>query len=50
MSDCGQELCPMWDGDVCPCEVFGLDKDALPSHGIFTSVPRNHPDEESSDV
>lgn len=36
MSDCDQELCPMWDGDSCPCETFGLDKDDLPRDGVFT--------------
>lgn len=33
---CEQELCPMWDGDGCPCAAFGLDPDDLPTDGIFT--------------
>lgn len=35
MSNCDQELCPMWDGDGCPCAMFGLDKEDLPSDGVF---------------
>ena len=35
MSDCEQELCPMWDGDGCPCVTFGLDRDAPPTDGTF---------------
>ena len=34
--ECDQEMCPMWDGDGCPCERFGLDRDALPTDGTFT--------------
>jgi len=33
---CDQELCPMWDGDGCPCDRFGLDRDDLPISGVFT--------------
>lgn len=40
---CDQEMCPMWDGDTCPCERFGLDKDDLPTDGTFT-VPVYPPD------
>ena len=25
-NQCDQEMCPMWDGDTCPCERFGLDR------------------------
>lgn len=34
--DCDQEMCPMWDGDTCPCDTFGLDRGDLPANGIFT--------------
>lgn len=34
--DCRAEECPMWDGDTCPCETFGLDPDDLPASGVFT--------------
>lgn len=37
MSDCDAELCTMWDGEGCPCERFGLDKDDPPTDGIFTT-------------
>lgn len=36
MMECRMELCPMWDGEGCPCERFGLDRDDLPRHGTFT--------------
>jgi hypothetical protein len=26
----------MWDGDGCPCNTFGLDRDDLPNDGTFT--------------
>lgn len=26
----------MWDGDGCPCDTFDLDRDNLPTDGIFT--------------
>jgi hypothetical protein len=35
--DCDQELCPMWDGCGCPCATFGLDRDDLPTSGVFTA-------------
>ena len=35
-ADCRAEMCPMWDGDTCPCETFGLDPDDLPRGGVFT--------------
>lgn len=35
---CDQELCPMWDGDGCPCTAFGLDRNALPTDGVFTAT------------
>jgi len=35
---CEAEMCPMWDGDGCPCELFGFDPDNLPTSGIFTAV------------
>lgn len=43
---CRQELCPMWDGDTCPCETFGLDPDSPPRDGVFT-IERTEPDEAS---
>jgi hypothetical protein len=33
---CDQEMCPMWDGDGCPCDTFDLDRDDLPTSGVFT--------------
>ena len=33
---CKQELCPMWDGEGCPCDLLGLDPDDLPTDGVFT--------------
>lgn len=33
---CNAELCPMWDGDSCPCSTFGLDPEDLPRDGTFT--------------
>lgn len=44
--DCDAELCPMWNGEGCPCETFGLDKDDLPTDGVFTTEV---PDQEASD-
>ena len=35
-SDCDQEMCPMWDGDSCPCERFGLDRSDLSLSGTYT--------------
>ena len=35
---CNAELCPMWDGDGCPCATFGLDPDDAPTSGIFTAI------------
>ncbi|MBZ4497986.1 pilus assembly protein [Dermacoccus sp. Tok2021] len=37
---CRAELCPMWDGDTCPCETFGIDPDNPPRSGIFTTTAR----------
>lgn len=34
--DCNQEQCPMWDGHTCPCATFGLDKDDLPTSGVYS--------------
>lgn len=34
--DCRAEECPMWDGDTCPCDTFGLDPDDPPTRGVFT--------------
>lgn len=31
----------MWDGDTCPCETFGLDRDDLPRDGVFTTEVRD---------
>lgn len=40
--DCDQELCPMWDGEGCPCAVFRLDRDHLPERGVFSiEVPED---------
>lgn len=37
MSDaCKAELCPMWGGDDCLCDVFGLDLNNPPRNGTFT--------------
>ena len=38
MSACEQEMCPMWDGDGCPCARFNLDKTDLPTDGTFTTT------------
>lgn len=35
---CRAELCPMWDGDSCPCETFDLDPDNPPRNGTFTTT------------
>lgn len=35
MSRCDAEMCPMWDGEGCPCETFSLDRDNLPESGTF---------------
>lgn len=35
-SGCDMEMCPMWDGHSCPCATFGLDKDNLPTSGIYS--------------
>ena len=37
-NQCDQEMCPMWDGDTCPCERFGLDRDDLPSQAVIEAV------------
>ena len=36
MRDCDAEMCPMWDSEGCPCSDFDLDRDDLPTDGIFT--------------
>ena len=36
MRTCDAELCPMWDGDGCPCRAYGLDPNDLPISGIYT--------------
>lgn len=36
--DCRAELCPMWDGDTCPCETFGIDPDDPPHNGTLTTT------------
>lgn len=28
----------MWDGEGCPCDLFGLDRDDLPTDGTFAIV------------
>lgn len=45
MSNCDQEMCPMWDGDTCPCSTYGIDRDDLPTDGIFTTVIPNDDEE-----
>jgi hypothetical protein len=35
----------MWDGDSCPCETFGFDKDDLPTDGIYTAGKERTTDE-----
>lgn len=42
---CEAEMCPMWDGVGCPCEAIGLDKDDLPTDGIFTYSYDEDPDD-----
>ena len=29
----------MWDGDGCPCNTFGFDRDDLPVDGVFVYPP-----------
>lgn len=36
MRPCDAELCPMWDGETCPCATFRLDRDNLPADGVFS--------------
>lgn len=38
MSRCDQEMCPMWDGEGCPCAAFGIDRDDLPTSGVYTTT------------
>ncbi|MGY4845482.1 hypothetical protein ACW9PK_12170 [Kocuria sp. MNB10] len=38
MARCNAELCPMWDGETCPCQTYGLDPDDLPTSGIYTTT------------
>lgn len=33
---CDMEMCPMWDGNGCPCGTFDLDRNNLPNSGVFT--------------
>jgi hypothetical protein len=33
---CRAEECPMWDGEGCPCETFGIDPDNIPIDGVFS--------------
>lgn len=43
---CDAEMCPMWDGHGCPCDTFGLDRDDLPTDGVFaTEVPNERIDD-----
>lgn len=44
---CAQELCPMWDGDTCPCESFGIDPENPPTRGIFTTTWPQHADQQT---
>jgi hypothetical protein len=41
MERCEQEMCPMWDGDGCPCAAFDLDPANPPTSGIFTKETPN---------
>ncbi|MFL0177109.1 hypothetical protein [Mycobacterium sp. SMC-13] len=36
VGECRAELCSMWGGDDCLCEVFGIDPDNPPRNGTFT--------------
>ncbi len=38
MSSCRAELCSMWGGDDCLCDVFGFDPDDPPRDGTFTVI------------
>lgn len=38
---CDMEDCPMWDGDGCPCNTFDLDRDNLPTSGVFAVESTN---------
>ena len=38
MSRCDQEMCSMWDGEGCPCAAFGIDRDDLPTSGVYTTT------------
>lgn len=42
---CEQEMCPMWDGDGCPCARFGFDPEDLPTEGVFTAGPEGDDDD-----
>lgn len=45
MSQCRAELCPMWAGEGCSCDLFVLDRDDLPTDGVFTvAVPEGGSD------
>lgn len=47
---CDQEMCPMWDGHTCPCETFGLDRDDMPTHGVFiVDVPNEFDTDEQKE-
>ncbi|OFJ51407.1 hypothetical protein BEL07_22815 [Mycolicibacterium grossiae] len=35
ISRCDAEMCPLWDGETCPCDTFGLDRANLPVNGTF---------------
>lgn len=43
-NSCRAELCSMWGGDDCLCEVFGFDPDDPPRNGTFTVVLPHEPD------
>ncbi len=44
MDDCKAELCPMWGGDDCLCDVLGIDPNDPPRNGTFsTTVPDGWP-------
>ena len=37
-NECKAELCPMWGGDACLCDVFGIDPGNPPCNGTFSVI------------
>lgn len=48
MGNCRAELCPMWGGDHCLCEMFDLDPDNPPRSGTFTVTVADHSTKDTS--